>query len=76
MCPVFVLWPPESVHFPSWSLDHGQRSLVATVHGVAKQEKTRLHVGRENINELNFLAMLFLRYKGICYRLSTCIDFD
>ena len=49
---------------------------MATVHGVAKQEKTRLHVGRENINELNFLAMLFLRYKGICYRLSTCIDFD
>ena len=63
MCPVFVLWPPESACFPSWSPDHGQRSPVATVHGVAKQEKTRLHVGRENINELNFLTMLFLRYK-------------
>ena len=70
MCPIFVLWPPESVCFPSWSPDHGQRSLVATVPGAAKQqEKTCLHVGREKTafslwsKELDFLTMLFLRCK-------------
>ena len=41
-------WQPTPVFLPGKS--HGQRSLVATVHGVTKsQTQLSMHTGRKNI---------------------------